>query len=309
MNARRLRRVLEGALLASGPLVLSSCGNTSCPDDGVEPPTAIAIPVAPSFANGGPLSADQCKEVCSLTLTPVVTCVRESAESVLCINYAMPCEGRRPAGLRSAQRLAQSGFACHLADAAWLEAASVDAFRQLRRELALHGAPKRLLRAASRSRRDERRHARTSRALARRFGVSVPALERDEVSARSLEALALDNAVEGCVRETWGALTALRQASRAAEPAVRAALGRIARDEVRHAELAWAIERWISPRLSVEQRERVRAARIRAVVELAGEIRLALPQTERDRLGLPGSEEALLMLAELNRSLSLTARA
>jgi hypothetical protein len=65
-----------------------------------------------------------------------------------------------------------------LAEAAWLEAASVDAFRVLRLELRAHSAPRRLLRAASRAARDERRHARAAGALARRFDVTVPAVER-----------------------------------------------------------------------------------------------------------------------------------
>src|SRR6185369_2194729 len=106
-----------------------------------------------------------------------------------------------------------------------------------------------------------RRHARIAGALARRFGVDVPEPVREETPLRSLADLALENAVEGCVRETWGALVALRQASRAADVEVRAAMGRIARDEVRHAELAWTIDRWLTPRLGAAQRQQVRSAR------------------------------------------------
>jgi hypothetical protein len=176
----------------------------------------------------------------------------------------------------------------------------------LRRELRAHGAPRRLLRAASRSARDERRHARTTRALARRFGVSVPLVERDASAARSLEELALENAVEGCVRETWGALVALRQGAHAAEPAVRDAMRRIAREEIRHAELAFRIDRWLKPRLSAEQARRVRAARRSAVAQLAGEVRQSLPRGVRERLGLPDRHEAAAMLAELDRLLGLS---
>jgi hypothetical protein len=203
---------------------------------------------------------------------------------------------------------AHSGFARHLADAAWLEAASVDAFRLLRRELRRHGAPRRLLRAASRSARDERRHARTSKALARSFGVTVPSVERDVVSPRSIEAFALENAVEGCVRETWGALVALRQAAHASERGVRAAMSRIARDEIRHAELAWSIDAWLRPRLTDPQRERVRNARAAAFAELAQDAAAPLPFAERRRLGLPGADEASQLLSELDRLLGLSLR-
>jgi hypothetical protein len=193
-----------------------------------------------------------------------------------------------------------------LADAAWLEAASVDAFGVLRRELRAHGAPRRLLRAASRSKRDERRHARATKALAKSFGVVVAPVERDAAPLRTLAELALENAVEGCVRETWGALIAQRQASHAREPAVRATMRRIARDEARHAELAWVVDAWLRPRLSPAERQRVLAARAAAVDELARELRSSLPLGERERLGLPGTSEAVAMLAELDRALSLT---
>ena len=52
---------------------------------------------------------------------------------------------------------------------------------------------------------------------------------------RELEAIAIENAVEGCVRESFGALLATWQAKTAGDARVRAAMKRIARDETRHA--------------------------------------------------------------------------
>ena len=301
-----LRRALHGALLLGAPLALADClATTSCPDEGLVPPDARSVSVDPGLASGAELSAAQCEEVCAGFGDRLVTCVRESVDTVLCFKYPLPCEGRRPAGLREPAPVLRSGFEHHLADAAWLEAASVDAFRRLRCELRSHGAPRRLLRAASRSKRDERRHARASKALARHFGVRVAPVACEAIAERSLAQLALENAVEGCVRETWGALVALRQAARASEPTVRATMARIARDEARHAELAWAIDAWSWPRLTSEQRRRVQSARAEAVAELARDVRLALPRAERQRLGLPGADEASLMLGELFRSLDL----
>jgi hypothetical protein len=306
MSRSPLRLVLQGVLLASAPFALSDCSSTSsCPDNGYEPPVTSAAAIDASLANGGPLSATQCEQVCDFGET-VVTCVRESAESVLCFEYPFPCEGRRPQGLQEAPRTTRSGFDCHLADAAWLEAASVDAFRVLRRELRAHGAPRRLLRAASRSARDERRHARVTKAVARSFGVAVALVQRDAPQPRSLSALALENAVEGCVRETWGALIAIRQGSRASERTIRAAMASIARDEIRHAELAWSIDAWLRPRLSADEQEQVSEARARAVAELSRDLETPLPQAERERLGLPGAQEASQLLRQLDRSLGLS---
>jgi hypothetical protein len=309
MSRSPLRHVLQSVLLLGAPFALSDClGFSSCPDNGYEPPLSKAVAVEASLANGGPLDATQCDNVCNEVGESVVTCVRESAESVLCFARPFPCEGRRPAGLTRSPSAVRSAFAAHLADAAWLEAASVEAFRLLRRELRSHGAPRRLLRAASRSARDERRHARIASSLARRFGVTVAPVEREVVEARGVEALALENAVEGCVRETWGALIALRQATQASEPSVRAAMGRIARDELRHAELAWAIDAWLRPRLTEPQQKRVRAARAAALAELAGDVAWPLPYAERQRLGLPSAREASHLLAELDRSLGLSSQ-
>lgn len=57
----------------------------------------------------------------------------------------------------------------------------------------------------------------------------------EPVTAPNLEALALENAVEGCVRETFGALCGGYQAARAADPVVRRTLAQITRDETTHA--------------------------------------------------------------------------
>ncbi len=213
------------------------------------------------------------------------------------------CIGRKPEGLCPALARGVSALAIYFADAARLEAASVDAFRIFRRELAVHGAPKRLTRAASRAARDEVRHARTTRAIARRFGGRAAPVEIVRRGARSLEEIALENAVEGCVNETFGALVASYQAEHAADPSVRAAMKHIARDETRHAELAWEIARWLEPRLSPDERARVRGARQAAVARLAAEQRTPPPSELRVAAGLPSAARASHMMDALKTSL------
>lgn len=302
MSARSLPKLLRGVLLAGAGLGTGSCAVTSCPDDGVEPPLVRVAAVEPELANGGPLTAAECAAVCDPALQ-VVTCVRETEEQVLCLQRPAPCEGRRPAGLVLAATSAKSPLLCHLRDAAALEAASVVAFRVLRSELARARAPRSLLRRASRAARDERRHARIAGALARRFGATVHPPVHASPARRSLEAMALENAVEGCVRETWGALVALHQAEHATSLDVQRAMRRIARDEVRHAELAWAVHRFAVRRLPGPARERLIAARARAIAELRREVTSPMPDAERRLLGMPSPEAATNLLTLLEGAL------
>ena len=89
---------------------------------------------------------------------------------------------------------------------------------------------------------------------------------------RSLEAVAIDNAVEGCIRETYGALVGMWQATFAGDPEVRRVMQGIARDESRHAALSWAIAGWIEPRLAPQARARLEAEKANALRQLAADI-------------------------------------
>ncbi len=152
---------------------------------------------------------------------------------------------------------------------AYLEAASVFAFERLERELVAHGAPPRLTRDARRARRDEVRHTAMQSRIARRHGRRVPAPEVPAKGpARSLFAIALENAVEGCVRETYGALAGLVEAARLPEGRLRRAMRAIALDECRHAELAWEVDAWARARLSDDEKLHLDRAMQRAIDEL-----------------------------------------
>jgi hypothetical protein len=104
--------------------------------------------------------------------------------------------------------------------------------------------------------------------LARRHGAQSPPVEVEDAGARTLFALAVENASEGCVNETHAALLATWQAQAAADPALRRAMQIIARDETRHAEVSWALARWAHQRLSPEQRAAVGATRSAALAKL-----------------------------------------
>jgi hypothetical protein len=112
-----------------------------------------------------------------------------------------------------------------------------------------------LARAARQSARDEIRHAAQMTSLARRYGAS-PVAPRVAAPQRRRPALeiAQENAVEGCVRETFGALLAWQQATSAQDPVFARVLRGIAADETRHAALAWEVAAFIEPKLSARER-------------------------------------------------------
>jgi hypothetical protein len=176
---------------------------------------------------------------------------------------------------------------------AHLEAASVYAFGILADELEVHGAPRALVGAARASADDERRHARLMARLALAAGARPPAVHIARRAPRDLETVARENAAEGCVRETFAALIAWRQARLAADPAIRETMGTIAADETRHAALSWAIDAWSCDRLSETARHRVRGARTEAIRLLLRDVAVSEAAAVRLPAGLPDGAEAV----------------
>ena len=210
-----------------------------------------------------------------------------------CCNEGSCCNtGRRPATLLARAHPPRAGvLGSYFREVSRLEAASIEAFRLFGVESRAHGAPREIWTRARRAARDERRHARLTGALARRFG---GAPERPRYGAtpevRSLEAFALENAVEGCVRETYGALVGLWQARRAGDRGIALVMRGIADDEVRHAELSWDVASWVEPRLSRAARARVVDARANAFDELESHVAARVPPELVDIAGLPTAE-------------------
>ncbi|QSQ14153.1 hypothetical protein [Myxococcus landrumensis] len=207
-------------------------------------------------------------------------------------------DGRRPEGL---QEVDPPHGTCELgmlfAHAAWLEAASVPAFLRLADELREHGAPERLIQAARRSAADEVRHTRAMRELAHRHGATMPEVDIAPFHSRGLDAMCLENATEGCVREAYGALVAGWQARSAHDAEVRHAMTAIAKDELRHAELAWAVDAWASERMPPTTRERLREARRETLHDLRNEVeRHAPPPVLVRDAGVPSQAEALRLV-------------
>jgi hypothetical protein len=263
------------------------------PCESAHPPMVMAVTPA-QLVDGGTVpecrAGGECLSICANGYT--LCCGPYPADggalTVTC-NYDCGPTGRRPVGLAAAATRGSCGVGHYLAAMAHLEAASVHAFRTLARQLGRLGAPARLVARAVAAARDEVRHTRLARALARRHGATPPpvALTSAPPLVPSLETLAADNAVEGCVRETFGALLAAWQARTAGDAEIRAAMTRIADDEAAHAELAWDLDAWLMPRVDAPARARVRAARAQAIAALEHELAAPPPSLLIDRAGLP----------------------
>ncbi|HEY2366860.1 MAG TPA: ferritin-like domain-containing protein [Polyangiaceae bacterium] len=175
------------------------------------------------------------------------------------------CTGRRFEGYAD---VGTEGFA----KLARLEAASVFAFERLHDELSALGASPPLLARVRRAVADEKRHTRLMTHLARQRGERVELVCEPTFSDRAVEAIAIENATEGCVRELFGALVATWHGTHARDRALRRTFRVIARDETRHAELALRVAAFLSCRLDAKARARVKSARADAVTMLAREV-------------------------------------
>jgi hypothetical protein len=265
----------------TSPVPSASCGGTYTMSIG----GAIACGIN---ATNGPTTS-QCSSICA---TGTSNCVLTNDTTVTC---SVPFCGKARTSMRA--RRGRQTLAKHLRDSVLLEAASVFAFERLARELDAHGAPSPLRRAALAAARDESRHARAMTKLARRHGVrAVTTRTRSSKTIRPLVDVAIENAVEGCVHETFGAALARFQSERAPDPPDRAALREIARDEARHAALAERIDAWIRDELSPDDLARVRASRRSAANALLCSTRAApfFPT-----LGMPNALEATAMASAL----------
>jgi len=239
----------------SGPTCRQLCATSgfecNLPQSYVTAAAALNPDAGPTPNDGGIRALDCPTTPATMTVTCIIQCTGRLTQG-----YCAP-EGMRDEGER-------------LAAMAYLEAVSVHAFERLERELDAHRAPPTLLRAARRARRDEVRHTAITSRLARRRGATPRTPESPtRARERSLFEVAIENAVEGCVRETYGAVQGLVEARTSPDAAMRRAMQSIAADECRHAELAWAVHAWAVVRLRDDERRAVERAMKDAIAEIA----------------------------------------
>lgn len=145
-------------------------------------------------------------------------------------------------------RATREAIAAAYAQAGAFEHASVASFARFSLALLAVGAPAELVAAAAEATREEIDHARLWFGLAAREGLMVDPGPLDVAGALD-EGVSLRTAViaairEGCVAETISALGARAAARGVDDPVMRQRLERLADEEQRHCELAWAFVRW-----------------------------------------------------------------
>ena len=293
MKTSSLFHLFASAVAAAFPLATGACGTATSTPQCVDQPHTVSLSTeAGATVDGGADGGLDCVALCHSSFCDL----NADRKTVTCHTE---CTGRRPQGLiGNGPAHSPCTLGHYFAEVAHLEAASVNAFRILADELVRFGAPTRLVQAARRAKRDERRHVRLTGALARRFGATPRKPRVDLPRTRELVDIAIENAVEGCVRETFGALVAHWQAGHATDPNVRVAMARIARDETRHAALAWQTNAWMRTKLAQTEWSRVVDAMDGAVKEISerqAEPALALAGAA----GIPGSSVSTNLAAVL----------
>lgn len=294
--------VSDTAPIDVGPGCKAVADNSTCNEHVVYP---CGLPFVPSSTSPTP---DECKTLCApITFTGGMTpswcyVYGDDAGPSRTVNCASCAVGRKPADLLEGTPCeGDDPVAVALAEMARIEAASVHAFRRLEGTLASLGADQALLARVRRAARDEVAHARLVGNLAKERGMKPRRVELDRDHESSTFELALENAVAGCVHETLGVAYLEHQRLHAQDPALAAMAEALYEDELDHAALSWDLVAFFDRHLDGAQKQKLRAARERALDDVAVEMRDLDPRV-REALGLP----PVAVVAELVENLRET---
>lgn len=129
-----------------------------------------------------------------------------------------------------------------------MEHASIASFAKFSLDLLALAAPPDLVEAAHRAAIDEVHHARIAWAISSALSATPVGPGPLDVplasSSATAERCVAETFFDGCVGETAAAARARNAARETSDPALRAALDIIARDEACHADLAWGFVSW-----------------------------------------------------------------
>ena len=265
----------------------------------------------------GNLSEDQCAALCDYQFDrqrfryvyEVLECQQDGPDTELPGNELITCtaqttyycEGRLHNGSSTASCEDSVGSWC--ARAAHNETVSVASFAKLHRSLSQLGAPQSLLTKCLSAASDEIRHARQMVQLAKQHQAPLPALQFGDSQPCRVE-LAIDNVVEGCVKETFAALIALHQAKHAQNNEIRQAMKTIAQDELQHAQLAMDIHEWLLAQLTETEKAQVAEAKLQALTELEASWKNRFPNDIDSDLGRPNPAKGLALARAFHNALA-----
>ena len=271
--------LIRRLVLAGVPLMTIGCSQSSCPDEPgptvsryaevANPATVVDAGISRVTAASYQACADRldcltlCREVFSSGGYYVDSCGRVATDGFLSADDRIAleaevielCEGRRPEGQGAPAHPRHAGSAMGRLAGPRISRA----YRSQPSSVSVPSYPRtarledRLIDAAARAARDEVPTPSHDDRAGAPLGAEPAELPRDlPEHVRPTEAIAIENAIEGCLRETVGALVANGQAAFAVNPAIRAASRAIARDEAGHAALAFAVNRWVRGELSAD---------------------------------------------------------
>ena len=225
--------------------------------------------------------------------------------------------GRRPAGLLEREVTAEfpvqevdtvqpSEFeqaGAFFAELAYLEKAAVTAFVYLAMELEHYGAPDELIQLAKQGVKEELEHVELMKMLAKIYGAEPQKVAVEPFRLRPLVEIAEENAREGCIRETFGALLAMWQARHAEEEAVRRVMERISYEESLHGALSWKIDEWIQSKLTSDEKKRCQQAHQEALTIIQQELQQEQNPALIRYCGFPNREQSNLLYQQLKAEL------
>jgi hypothetical protein len=296
-----------------GPIItFPPCVNGTIADDAKWCCDATSDPNC-GASNSGDACLIDCQRVCTAVTgasNDAFSCFRGAdSDGGATIQYLCGAcgVGRIPEGLAACGEGETVGD--RLAFQAYYEAASVFAFEDL--AATLHAAARTgaaessaLAARAEKAAREETVHAASMAALATRYGAVAPRPERPLATTREMIELARENAVEGCVRETYGALVAAHQAQFATQADLRLAFAAIADDEASHAALSWDLHTYFCAILGPVVAAELDASREAAFDAFAADAANRSESFTDRVLGIPRGRRAVALVAALRQSLA-----
>ncbi len=208
-----------------------------------------------------------------------------------------PIPGRMPVGMKPITiSSTHSLLGNYFANMAMMEKAAITAFQYLVRELEAYEAPQELIELARKAIAEEARHTKMASNLSKGYNTEIPEFIVNEFQLRSLFEIALENAVEGCVNESFAATCGLWQHAHAEHDVFREVIGHITEEEIGHGALSWSIHEWIMPQLTEAQQAHVLQAQAKAFDTLEENFKLEEHPEVRIALGLPNQTEASALI-------------
>jgi hypothetical protein len=268
----------------TGGDVFFACGLPSQP---LPNPSSSAYGICATYC-GGSENFNGCRLVVDAgSGAAIVAFIPDAGTTPATVECYFNHTGRRPANLMAADGPETRHLGDVLGHMTYLESAAVVAFRELASHVERLGGPPSLVRRLRGAAAEEVRHAAAIGRMVTRWGGTIRRVQTARGGPCSLLGLAMENAREGCVRETWGAACAIAQSILASDRDFRTEMIAIARDELDHAALSWDLACWLESQLSDGERATVSAERRAAIKELEAELEHEAPRSWRAALGLP----------------------